>query len=220
MSKDKGRHAPFLCPPGTKMLLEVAGLPGKMATVCVGHARGRFVVTHMPVVPEGGREALHQMLYPDNGVIARFLLEGTVMGFSASIIRTVQIPFPLLFVTYPSRLETLDLRRHRRVPCCIPASTRLGELPIQGMIVDLSLTGCQFSAIFKDEAAPPIAIDDELGLRCDLFGSGENARLPAVVKRVSLSEKRLEIGLKFHEIAQETREAIDDYLQNALLILD
>lgn len=213
-------HAPFLCPPGTKMLLEVSGLPGKLATVCVGHAKGRFVVTHMPVVPENGRDALHQMLYPDNGVIARFLLEGTVMGFSASIIRTVQIPFPLLFVSYPSRLETLDLRRHRRVPCCIPAATRLGEVPAQGMIVDLSLTGCQFTAILPADPPPQLRIDDQVELHCELFGAGEAARLPAVVKRVGVSEKRMEIGLKFHEIAQATKDAIAGYLQNALLILD
>lgn len=220
MSVDKARHAPFLCPPGTKMLLEVSGLPGKLATVCVGHAKGRFVVTHMPVVPDGGREALHQMLYPDNGIIARFLLEGTVMGFSASIIRTVQIPFPLLFVTYPSRLESLDLRRHRRVPCCIPAAIQLDDTPAQGMIVDLSLTGCQFSAIVQAEHAPQLRIDDQVELRCELFGAAENARLPAVVKRVGVSEKRLEIGLKFQEIAQTTKDAIAGYLQNALLILD
>jgi hypothetical protein len=214
------RHAPFLCPPGTKMLLEVGGLPGKLATVSVGHAKGRFVVTHLPVMPEAGRESLHQMLYPDNGVIARFLLEGTVMGFSATIIRTVQLPFPLLFLTYPSRLESLDLRRHRRVPCCIPALIDLAETQAQGMIVDLSLTGCQFSAILQTNAAPRVSIDDRMELRCELFGQGSAARLPGMVKRVGISEKRLEIGLKFLDIAQSTRDAIADYLQNALLVLD
>jgi len=208
------------CPPGTKMLLEVRGLPGKLATVCVGHAKGRFVVTNMPAVPENTREAVHQLLYPDNGIIARFLLEGTVMGFSASIIRTVQIPFPLLFFTYPTRMESLDLRRHRRIPCCIPAVTTLGGSQAQGMIVDLSLTGCQFSAILQTTPPPELHIDDQLELQCELFSCGEPARLPAVVKRVGVSEKRVELGLKFKEIAEETRTAIAGYLHNALLVLD
>jgi hypothetical protein len=220
MTPAKAKTAPFLCPPGTKMLLDVAGLAEKLTTACVGHARGRFVVTHMPVVPESGRDALHQMLYPDNRIIARFLLEGTVMGFSTTVIKTLQLPFPLLFLTYPSRLESLDLRRHRRVPCCIPAVTELGEVTTQGMIVDLSLTGCQFSAIVPSAEPPKVRIDDQLVLSCELFGNGGDARLPGVVKRVGFSEKRLEIGLKFHEVAKETLGSIDGYLQNALLVLD
>lgn len=219
MTQQRSGHAPFLCPPGTKMLLEVAGLSGKLATGCVGYARGRFVVTHMPVVPENSREALHQMLYPDNGIIARFLLEGTVMGFSASIIRAIQIPFPLLFLTYPEKLETLDLRRHQRVPCCIPATADLGRQAVPGMIVDLSLTGCQFSAVPQAEQPLQPQVDEQICLHCKLFGQGEDARLPGMIKRVAMSERRLQLGLKFQDVSQETVQAIDSYLQNALLVL-
>ena len=153
MTNTQGSHAPTLCPPGTRMLLEVAGFQDKLASICVGHIRPRFVVTTAPIVPEHNREAVHQMLYPDNTVIVRFLLEGTVMGFSAKIIRSLQVPFPLLFFTYPTRLECLDLRRHRRVPCCIPAETEVGTNATPGMIVDLSLTGCQFSACLTEGTA-------------------------------------------------------------------
>lgn len=221
MSRHAEKNAPTLCPPGTKMLLEVTGFPDKLATICVGHVRPRFVVTTMPVVPENNHDAVHQMLYPDNTIIVRFLLDGTVMGFSAKIIRPLQIPFPLLFFSYPSRLECHDLRRHRRVPCLIPAETELGKAAILGMIVDLSLTGCQFAtSLALGETPPPaVNIDDTLVLRCGLFGSSGNSELPCSVKRVDVTTKRMDIGLKFTGISQDLHKSLDTYLHHALAVL-
>jgi len=222
MTACQGSPVPTLCPSGTKMLLEVTGFPDKLATICVGYVRSRFVVTTMPFVPEHNREAVHQVLYPDNAVIVRFLLEGTVMGFSAKIIRSLQIPFPLLFFSYPPRLECHDLRRHRRVTCCIPAETDLGATATPGMIVDVSLTGCQFSASLAESGSPPppVRIDDAVILRCGLFGQIGQSVLPSAVKRVDISEKRLDIGLKFTTLAPETRKALDGYIHHALSVLD
>jgi hypothetical protein len=208
----------FLCPPGTRMLLEVTGLPEKLTTSCVGHVRGRFVVAQMPLVPESGRDALYQMLYPDNGVISRFLHEGTVVGFSARLIKTIQIPFPLIFLTYPKRVESHDLRKHRRVICCLPGHTTIGETLFSGMITDLSLSGCQFSVAF-DEMPPGVAIDDIVELRCELFGQNGQGRLACSVKRVALSGKRLEVGLKFRKMPPEMLQRLNDYLQDALSLL-
>lgn len=216
----QGTHFPNLCPPGTRMLLEVTGVPEKLTAACVGHQRGRFLVTSMPLVPENSREATHQMFYPDNTVIVRFLLEGTVVGFSAKLIKALQIPFPLLFLTYPRRFESHDLRRHRRVPCCIPAETDLGQAPTQGMIMDLSLTGCQFSTSLASSQPPRVRVDDQVILRCDLFSHSGQFLLPGAVKRVGISEKRLDIGLKFTDVPQDIRTALDGYIHHALSVLD
>jgi len=220
MSTSTGRHINLPCPPGTKLLLEVAGLADKLTTASVGHAKGRFVVTHMPVVSENNRDAMHQMLYPDNTVIVRFLHGGTVMGFSASLIKAVQIPFPLLFLSYPSHLESHDLRRFPRMPCSIPAETELDEAKVQGMIVDLSQTGCQFSAGSDKSNPPSVHIDDRIVLTCPLLGTTARAVLPCVIKRVGLSEKRLDLGLKFTELAEETQTLLSDYLQYAQIVLE
>ena len=206
------------CPPGTRMILDVRGMPDKLITACVGHARKRFVVVQMPALPEAGRDAFYQMLYPDNEVIVRFLYEGTVVGFSARLIKCIQIPFPLVFLTYQKKLESHDLRKHRRVPCCIPGQGVLGTEALPGMITDLSLSGCQFSAAF-DGPQPTLAIDDTMDLRCELFGRDAQGHLACSVKRVSLSSKRLEIGLKFREVPPQTQDALRGYLQEALSIL-
>jgi hypothetical protein len=208
----------FHCPPGTRMVLDVTGLDEKLTTACVGHVRGRFVILQMPALPEIGRETLYQLLYPDNGVIARFLLDGTVVGFSARLIKHIQIPFPLLFITYPKKLESHDLRKHRRVACCIPSQARIKDAPLLGMIVDMSFSGCQFSATFEAQA-PEVGIDDMVELHCELFGPKDQGTLPCAVKRVSLSGNRLEIGLKFRTMPPQIQDALDEYLQDALSVL-
>ncbi|EKO37986.1 MAG: PilZ domain-containing protein [Solidesulfovibrio magneticus str. Maddingley MBC34] len=212
----------FHCPPGAKVILELSGLPDKLATVCVGHVRGRFVVTQAPAVPETGREALYQLLYPDNTAIVRYLHDGTVVGFSTRVIRFIQIPFPLVFFTFPKKLESHDLRRHPRIACCLPGQACVAGADLPGMVMDLSHSGCLFSAALPETApavAPPVAIDDDVLLRCGLFGQSPDTALAGVVKRVALSGRRLELGLKFRKLPEPARQAIGSYLDQALSIL-
>ncbi|KHK02839.1 PilZ domain-containing protein [Desulfovibrio sp. TomC] len=210
--------AHFHCPPGTRLILEVTGLADKVTSVCVGHARSRFVVAQMPVLPETSRESFYQLLYPDNTVIVRYLHEGTVVGFTARLIKSIQIPFPLIFLTFPKRLESHDLRRHQRVSCCLPGQAVIGGTGVAGMVLDLSHSGCLFSASVP-KTPPPVAIDDAVLLRCDIFGQTEPAGLAGVVKRVAISGRRLELGLKFSQMPPPTQEAIKTYLDQALSIL-
>ncbi|WP_029458761.1 PilZ domain-containing protein [Solidesulfovibrio alcoholivorans] len=206
------------CPPGTKMILEVAGIEDKLQSLCAGYLRSRCVITQMPLLAEANREALYQLLYPGAGVIARYLHEGTVIGFSAKIIKWIQVPFPLIFLTYPPRLESMDLRRHKRISCCFPGQVRLGEASFTGMVLDLSLSGCQFSTI-TDGAAPAVRVDDVMELRCELFGAASDACLPCAVMRVSTAGRRLEVGLKFRTLPPAASDALGAYLQAALSVL-
>jgi len=208
----------FQCPPGTRVVLQVTGMPDKLPTICVGQSQGRFVIVQLPTASETGREIFYQMLYPENEVIGRFLYEGTVVGFSARCIKSIQIPFPLLFLTFPDRLETLTLRKHRRIACCLPGQAAFAGESFEGMILDLSLSGCQFSASFG-EKTPAVAIDDPAELQCGLFGPENWGRLPCSVMRVAVAGRRVEIGLKFRDIPRETRDALFAYLEGALSIL-
>ncbi|WP_428559287.1 MAG: flagellar brake protein [Solidesulfovibrio sp. DCME] len=207
------------CPPGTRMILEVAGLEDKLPTHCVGHSRGRFVIAQMPHLPEAGREALYQLLYPDAAVIARYLHEGTVVGFSSRVIKWIQVPFPLIFLTYPGSLESHDLRRHRRISCCIPGRARFGESVLAGMLMDLSLSGCQFSAVL-DNTPPLVRVDDTAQVHCELFDADEASGLACAVVRVAASGRRLEVGLKFRNLPPAARSALDAYILAALSVLD
>jgi hypothetical protein len=201
------------------MILEVAGLEEKLHTHCVGHARGRFVVVQMPFPVEAGRDALYQLLYPDAGVIARYLYEGTVVGFSARVVKWIQVPFPLLFLSYPAKLESYDLRRHRRVACCIPGMARIGATELPGMLLDLSQSGCQFSAALV-EAPPALRVDDVVELFCPLFDHNQKHGVSSLVMRVEVSSRRLETGLRFCSLPEGPREALSHYLEAALTVLE
>ena len=206
------------CPPGTRMLLELSGLEDKLGTVCVGYQRGRFIIVQMPPSNETGREVLHQMLYPDNTVIVRYLYEGLVVGFSARIIKYIPLPFPLLFLTFPRRLESHALRKHKRVSCCVPGNIRLDEAVIPGMLTDLSVSGCQFSFTY-DGPAPDLPIDAAVNLNCDLLVGNDNGTLHCIVKRADAAANKMDIGLKFKTMSEQTREALTAYLDIAVSVL-
>lgn len=211
-------HFSIQCPPGTKMLLELSGLEDKLATACVGYQRGRFIIVQMPPTTETGRDALYQMLYPDNTVIVRYLHEGLVVGFSARVIKYIQVPFPLLFLTAPRRLESHALRKHKRVSCCLPGNIRLGDAVIPGMLTDVSISGCQFSFPYEGPA-PDLPIDAAVDLTCDLLASNDNGTLHCIVKRAATSANKMDIGLKFKAMSEPARESLTAYLDIAVSVL-
>ena len=86
------------------------------------------------------------------------------------------------------------------------------------MVLDLSHSGCLFSTTVP-ETPPVVSIDDSVELRCGLFGTNGAATLGGIVKRVALSGRRLELGLKFRQMPPPTQEAISAYLDQALSIL-
>ncbi len=68
-----------------------------------------------------------------------------LVGFRASILRTLFVPYPYLHVSYPQEISSVELRQTQRVTvrtvCAVKNETLLSAEPIPAMIVDLSIGG-------------------------------------------------------------------------------
>lgn len=204
---------------GARLSVDVAGLDERLTTALVGFVRSRYVAAQMPMVLETARENVYQHLYTGNALTVRYLHQGTVYGFSSEIIKYILSPFPLLFLTYPGRVETHELRKHRRLACLIPATLHLAKVELSTIITDLSLSGCGARLSVMPKYRPAVDIDDELVLDCPIFGQGGLSRLSCTVKRIMNTDRIMELGLKFQGIPPETKKSLMTYISNAASLI-
>jgi c-di-GMP-binding flagellar brake protein YcgR len=218
--KTNGQSSGLDIPVGAKLSLEVLGIDEKLSSALVGYTKGKYLVVQLPSLTEGSRDMLFQYLYSGNPVTVRYLKSGAVFGFRCEIIKYLCSPFSLLFMTYPLRVESFNLRRHKRIPCLLPVSAMIKEATYSGLMTDLSLSGCGVGLTIMRKYQPAIGVDDRVLLRCSVFGDKEQNNLHCLIKRAASDVGKLELGLKFTELPEASRQGIVSYIQSAAAILE
>lgn len=101
-------------------------------------------------------------LFAGNQVDVSYFHEGKITGFQSRIIDHITRPFPLLFLNYPSFFAHRDLRARPRINCCVPAKVESGSEKWEGMLLNISTTGCRFVFRAGPKTRPPdFKVDDE-----------------------------------------------------------
>ena len=114
--------------PGLPLTIEI---PFLEKIRCTSSFRGckeyHYVLIDHPI-----HNGLRVLVESNKPCVVRFIHEGNVFGFSGHIISVIKQPFPLVFLTYPDQLESLNLRTNPRYPVRIEATfshlTRGGSL--------------------------------------------------------------------------------------------
>ncbi|KUG29429.1 hypothetical protein ASZ90_000676 [hydrocarbon metagenome] len=207
-------------PVGAKLSLEILGIDEKLSSALIGYVRGKYLVVQLPTLVESGRDLLFQYLYSGNPVTVRYLKSGAVFGFRCEIVKYLFSPFPLLFLTFPLRVESYNLRRHKRIPCLLPVSAMIKEATYSGLMTDLSLSGCGVGLTIMRKYQPSIGVDDTVLLTCPVFGDQGQDNLRCLIRRAASDVGKLELGLKFAELPEASRQGILSYIQSASAILE
>ena len=146
---------------GTPMQLTVneKGQVQQEYSVLLGYRAGRFLLVELPKV---GAHAM--VITPNTEVRIRYMIDGHLLGFSSKSKKVQFEPERLLFLSYPSRVDHLALRRHERVRVTLPTLVRAGNDPSQlnAETRDISISGC--GLMF-----PPDVEGLEKGLRMTLY---------------------------------------------------
>ncbi|OPZ60740.1 MAG: Cyclic di-GMP binding protein [Deltaproteobacteria bacterium ADurb.Bin510] len=85
---------------------------------------------------------IDQFIKPGAWLKVVHLFEGNVYGFETTILSHTETPSRLMFLSYPERIELVELRRHTRLNAHIPASLLCGDERHAGILWDLSRGGC------------------------------------------------------------------------------
>ena len=206
---------------GQRVEIQVSGLnvPARFQTDFIGAVKGRWFIVAMPDGKRYGE--LRDNLHEGVPLIVRFVLEnenGEICAFRTDIDFVVNHPTKMLFLDWPDKVESRVIRQGRRFDAFLPATiNRLDEnneteLSMEGIILDVSETGCRIKhQVAMDEDGSLAKPDWENGQRVTLAaqqkGNG-TLNIGCIVRQTKLKGKECELGLQFNANQKDVINAL------------
>ncbi len=199
---------------GMQLQLRFSGFAESYKTTLVGMERGRYLICSAPVLP-----GLWAVLNAPDQTTVRYLCEGVVYGFKCTLLTALAKPFQLLVLSYPEKIETVNLRQHQRIPCLIPAKAKMGQTGWDGALLDLSLSGCCFVWDAPQDAEAAVSSGDEMEISYRMPGLSEDQVSRIKVTSVRKYGSRVTVGGSFADLSEGASKAIQTYLETAQKLL-
>lgn len=196
---------------GSQLLIQVEGIEKSFKSNLIGLMPQEFLIIGMP-------EA-HPIcdLQTEKNLFVNYLSLGNAYEFNSSILGIISKPFPLVFLSYPERVQKIDIRKNSRVNCYIPAIANLKKTELKGVISDISRTGCRF--IIK---VPPILqlqqilVVDEIKISFPLSGVKDVYEFQGIVRNTTQDKERIAWGIEFEKLDTEVSNRIEDYISKLM----
>ncbi len=201
--------------PGLKITIELGGLNDKAPTIVVGGDFTKNLIVKEPMVHHADRSLWAEYLYPGNEATVRYIHEGIASGYKTEVIRMISSPDRLLFLKSPKRIESYNLRRHKRISCFMEAKLGFGGEKAVAVLEDLSTSGCCVSYI-QDQKFPAPEIGDKLKLFCPYFTENGTTFIPCKVQRCTQDSRKTILGMTFEKPSPEILIKIQDYVTTIL----
>ncbi len=203
----------FLC--GLTISIQFGSDKTKHYCRCRGLSLSKFILIQTPVSINQKKD-----LVPQNSVIVRYVYNGTVMGFKANIIQSIDTPFRLIFISYPELIDRHTLRTCERADVIIHAQFTLADKETTVIIRDLSCNGCLL--VLDSNAKRTIHLEggDQVGfLSFSTDISQEMLNIGCKIMRIRSDKKKTELGIEFDSHDTETLDKITQYVDHILMIL-
>ncbi len=200
---------------GTILKIEIDGTKSRMTSELIGVEEGEYLIIKMPSAQIMGN--LSHLLYKGNSIIIRYLHKGTIFGFKSHISHFITNPAKLIFIEYPKRIESHDLRAHKRLDCHLPADVRIMDSEIvEGTITDVSKEGCHLIIEkAKVEGSLILQVGNEIGVSFQLPGVTKKLTVTGEQKNIKKDRDSVSIGIEFNSMDIEIQEILYGFLATA-----
>lgn len=186
---------------GTALLIETGNkaLSGKL----IGMKVGAYLIVDI-----SGVDPDTINLPKEEKVQVRYVNQDDIFRFPSQILMTLEQPDKLIFLHYPEKAESCNVRRHRRVDCFMQIHVRCAERRDPAVITNISANGC----LCNMERIPSWGniIGQQIGI-CFLYGDQEELVVQGEVKSTRIKGQRINLGVRFIEM--------DGYSQSVLSTL-
>ena len=202
---------------GTRMALSLgspAGEEGRIATELVGMVHFEYIILRLPWVP-----GLRTRLVSGTSATLRFVSHGELCGFQMPILTHIPKPSLLLFVEYPTTIEKLALRQHKRLQCALPVQIHSRRGDAGGIVADLSNGGCRVAIDVRgQQSLRQTVVGDVLVMRVPLTSDGIPLTVSCAVRSVDLNPAKMILGLAFSEADNGFWKNLALFMDNACLL--
>lgn len=181
--------------PGMELVLQVDGVERRLRSTLIGYEKGTYLIISNPNMGLYG----HKM-FDGNRIIARYLRDGVVYGFQTTIIGSIGIPFPMVFVEFPASLEWLELRRETRVKTNIPIKVSLANQQLDGRLLDISPRGCKIRFMaYTEKHLASLPTGAGIKMAGKLPGMDEASILSGRIRSLSRDGAIVVVGMEFDQ---------------------
>ncbi|MBW2090850.1 MAG: flagellar brake protein [Deltaproteobacteria bacterium] len=200
--------------PGLKLIIEFPSIfNNKFNSIFRGFKQNQYIIIDHPI-----HNNLQVQLESGIVCMVRFIEAGRACGFESEIIDLAKHPYPLVFLKYPTSIESSALRSEERYPVklnVVFSQEKEAESKnerLKGEILNLSQSGCLLGS------PEPFPLDSFLYLVIPFPEHGLAVDLEGEVKNCQKMGEIYHIGLKFSDSLQPVHNIVAAYLDNLKLL--
>jgi c-di-GMP-binding flagellar brake protein YcgR len=159
----------------------------------IGMDPGRYLIAAVPNHHES-----HMNFSKDDLIVVRYMAGGTIYGFESKVMGVVQQPSCILFMKYPDKITSCEVRNQTRFDCTFYCEAHIKEESYSGLLTNISLGGCQYvTNRLDEEKAETIVLGDIITLNFNSIDGEFFKSVPVEVRNIRRYNNRVEIGLRF-----------------------
>ena len=205
----KSKKLPLVIDVGTQLKIEVVGFEGRYNCNLIGIKPDDYLIIEAPPTN------VSKQLQEGATVIVRYVYFGNIFGFKSKMLKFVSTPFNLLFLSYPEAVEKHNLRKEARIQCHIPSKASVQDKEAQGVIVDISVSGCQYVInMSKVDLSTVIKLEDKIALTFPFFGMETSLTVAAKILHINCDNGNMFLGLRFEGLDSKTLNTIENYIDD------
>ncbi|GAB5378800.1 MAG: hypothetical protein Alis3KO_02660 [Aliiglaciecola sp.] len=189
--------------PGLSLDLQVMTPNGvkRVKTEFIGMDGTRAIIIKFPDESRWG--SLRESIYVDSNLVIRFINEeesGEVVAFKAKTNVILSKPSNYIFTSFPLSIQCHALRSEQRANAHVfvtVVETQTDIMLFDGLIVDLSLSGCRVS-VDRNSVKQKVELKTDITLAIK-NPDGRISELKGMVMNQKADETRYYLGVKFEE---------------------
>ena len=196
---------------GASLSIEIETIAIKFSSTLLGDTANEYLIIKMPKY--GNMTLIRSKLLKGNRIIVRFIEEGSVYGFEAEILGTMNDPAKLIIISYPKIVSQYELREKKRYECIIPGMLHKEDSKYPAVMTDVSEQGCRMTLKARDSHSLFILkIGDPVTFHFIIPGSEGKLLLSGEVKNLQQDNARTILGIKYLDITEDLKKTLNNYI--------
>ena len=199
---------------GSELNMQVEGMEEKFKSILIGIEAPTYLMVRMQI-PTKFRSQI------DKGTtfMVRYIYMGNLFGFKTKSLGSVNKPYKVTFLSYPDKVESLNIRKAQRVNCYIPATLDLSNGQFRGLVLEISKSGTRFTINTTQKIINSVKIHDPAKISFPLLGFEGIHSFKGIIKSINSDTTGISLGIEFEEIKSSLERMIEDYVKDVLDLL-
>lgn len=188
----------------------------RLSAEVIGHAPGQSLIISTPKVGNS-----LPILKEGQCFVIRMLQGSKILGFESSVLKSYALPFPHIYLSQPSKVESIILRGSRRVNTQHSVSIKTADSQqVSARLLNISISG----ALLLSDTSPGNA-DDKIVISIDITVAGfdKKININGIIRNVSPTDNAdtkkedSEYGIEFIDMKEEEKIILHGFVYEQIV---